>query len=553
MLLSNMNEARASEKRLALLIGNERGWKTDSKLDYAIKGDLEPFGRLIKKNGFKIIDLKNGNPEALRKTFMKLKRRFSQRSPFQTFLLYYSGHADSKYLHMGRRRKGKKPLSYVEIRQFFKELRKLGVLRLFGIFDSCNSGEILKLFSGDLNKYKKNITRKSKGTTGPIIGLDIQKLTPQGKSTGIKIMGSSTHKAWEYRKYSSSGFTHFLKKGLSGKKADTNEDGKITFEELFEYARARLEEDYPNEQEPKILKQAKEGKPYAFAFSYNSTLLIGARISGSIRVTVGRFSWTGQKNNKMALKIRLISGKGIFDWKTPKGECKQQKIALLRKRENLLSEKWREVQCRNGAKRKKGKLELSLQKLPYVNPSLPSQTRNGVFLITWKKGTTLLKQREPQPHSNIPWSVFAQGGLAGATFAGDAISVGGSLGLQHDFFNIQLGGWGTSLPVSRYNEYLQLHTALQASIGYKWALRNLFMFTGIYGGIGLLIQDIGQILGPQTGLLLHFGATMVPGIWFSRHWGLFFRFDLGGDFGKVGTRWQTFLRWNGAMGIHFRL
>jgi len=36
--------ADAQERRLALLVGHERGWHKDPPLRYALKGDLRPLG-----------------------------------------------------------------------------------------------------------------------------------------------------------------------------------------------------------------------------------------------------------------------------------------------------------------------------------------------------------------------------------------------------------------------------------------------------------------------------------------------------------------------------
>ena len=147
----------AKDLRLAMLVVNQRGWKGDPFLRYAVKGDLLPLAERLRQLGFQLKILKNKTPVELRRAFRQLRTKKN----IHTFLFYYSGHSDRKALHMGSEQK--RPFRYKEFLEMFHQLP---FLRRIAVFDSCFSGEVIRLF-GSLNRYRERLTQGSaKGYEG---------------------------------------------------------------------------------------------------------------------------------------------------------------------------------------------------------------------------------------------------------------------------------------------------------------------------------------------------------------------------------------------------
>ena len=108
------SSAHASDVRLALLVGNQAGWKGDPRLKFALSGDLLPMKKALQRSGFSVFaTLQNQNAATLRQTMQKLRLRLQRKPYVTTFFFYYSGHADKHTLHMGPR--GSHPFQHKEL------------------------------------------------------------------------------------------------------------------------------------------------------------------------------------------------------------------------------------------------------------------------------------------------------------------------------------------------------------------------------------------------------------------------------------------------------
>ncbi len=185
----------ARDIRLALLVGHSHGWKKrDPTLRYAISGDLLPLASILKKIGFQVRVLKNPTEFKLRTVFESISQRVKKTPKVTTFLFYYTGHADKDYLHLGQE-KGHSPFSYKEFGRTFSRIR---TIRKIAIFDSCQSGQIIRKF-GSLRNYRLLLKKGLPKGVRRIRAIDIIKLRilDQGDEKGIRIISSSEGDSWD--------------------------------------------------------------------------------------------------------------------------------------------------------------------------------------------------------------------------------------------------------------------------------------------------------------------------------------------------------------------
>jgi len=342
--------AIALDVRYALLIGHEQGWKRDPKLKYVLQGDLYPLKRQLKRLGFRIKVLQNPTATTVRQTFKKLQKRLQRSPKITTFLFYYTGHADQQYFHLGKR--GKKPLSYKEFVKFFHSVK---VRRRVAILDACYSGEAIRQF-GDLTRYRKYLRQGNPKGVRARRKLNLRKLLipNQGKEQGIRIISSSLELSWELHRYRASTFTYYLLLGLRGR-ADLNHDGKITLDELFDYASREVTQQ--TGQRPQQLAIVKRESPYALAPAYNSRLWIGGDVQGHLKISVANFVWSKKKRSPQPLRLSTVYGKGEVFLRRRK-ECFHQSIKFPKGREIRLKNNWRKISCIRMGRVPKGVIRL---------------------------------------------------------------------------------------------------------------------------------------------------------------------------------------------------
>jgi len=369
--LSIFQEAKASDRRLAVLIANQEGWKGDPKLRYVLKGDLQPLAKELRRLGFEVKTLKNQEVNKVRKTFRWVQKRLKKSPYISTFLFYYSGHADKNFFHFGKR--SRNPMHYKEFASFF---RKLKVLRRIAIIDSCFSGEIIRQF-GSLRQYKKQIQKGLPKGIRAHRPFNIKKLLfpNQGKEQGMRIISSSLHLAWELHRYKASTFTHHLLRGLRNA-GDLNHDGKITIDELFDFTSREVAQE--TQQRPQQLILVKREKPYALAPAYHSRLWIGPKVIGELKVKIGNFLWRKRKRTRRPLRLAVVNGKGDVFLKQ-KQNCWKQAVRLPKGKEIRLHSKWTKVPCRKLTRLSKGALSLLGRR--YLPPSAPGLSNTRIRFL----------------------------------------------------------------------------------------------------------------------------------------------------------------------------
>jgi len=205
--------------RFALLIGNNRGHAGDAQLRFA-SHDAARVARLLQDLGSfpgeNTTVLTARSAEQVRRALLSINDRVRQAvsgGRRAMLLVYYSGHADARTLHLEG--------TSLEV----EELRKLvtgsaATLRVL-VLDACHSG---------------SATRVKGGRPGP--GFSIR-LTNRLTSEGFAIITSSaaTEESQESDQLQGSFFTHYLLSGLRGA-ADRNRDGQVSLAEAYAYAYA---------------------------------------------------------------------------------------------------------------------------------------------------------------------------------------------------------------------------------------------------------------------------------------------------------------------------
>ena len=496
--------ASAKDVRVALLIGHQEGWKGEPSLRYVLDGDVRPLSRLLTRIGFEVKVLNNPTPSKVRKAFLWARRRVRAVPRVTTFLFYYSGHADRKQLHLGRRTR--RPVTHKHLVQFF---RTLPVKRRIALIDACFSGEIIRQF-GSLRSYQQVVRKGARR----IRALDLTKTFPQqGEQSGLQILSSSLDYSWESKKHKASIFTYHLLKGLRGQ-ADRDLDGKISVAELFDFASDSMAKEV--RQKPLMFGVVRRVRTYALAPAYHSRLLIGPKVVGTIRVSVANFFWSKKKRRHRPVRLAVVHGQGLVHVRH-KGRCWRQKVYLPKGREARLQGDWKRIRCQQSVRFPKGSISLPAKE--YIPPPL---TRD--------------------------WSLGVSGGMLSASALGRDLFGGGEVSLRHRFGGLLIGAWGASTPYADATRS-QLALSLRLYGGMEWELGAFSLAAGVYMGGWLILQDINT--SALTGFLFQTGALLTPTWWFSARWGLQLTVDANVMIGRIGGEVQPFLGGRMMLGLRF--
>jgi hypothetical protein len=214
-------EASASERRLAIVVGNDVGGGERPALRYAAK-DAAKMARVLEDLGHFAagdVRLRQGQSLAdLRATFSEMKelvaatKRHDPRSR-ALLLFYFSGHSDGAALELGQER-----FPIAEVRE---SLRQTGADVRLAILDACHSGAAIGVKGG----------KKSSG-------FDITQLGLPALSGEVFLSASRADElALESHEIEGSFFTHHLVSGLRGA-ADADRNALVTLEELYRHASA---------------------------------------------------------------------------------------------------------------------------------------------------------------------------------------------------------------------------------------------------------------------------------------------------------------------------
>jgi hypothetical protein len=211
------SSAPARAERVAVVIGNNVGQRDDAPLRFAEDDAVRVGDALAAVGGFDAGDvnvLRGAEVGAVRRAVLGMNERLRQApSPDSMLVVYYSGHADARALHVGD---GALPLQELEqmVRSSAARFRVL-------IVDSCRSGVL---------------TRAKGGRAAAPVDI---RVSGEGDADdeGLVILTSAAagEDAAESDALQGSFFTHHLVSALLGA-ADDNADDVVTLDELYRYA-----------------------------------------------------------------------------------------------------------------------------------------------------------------------------------------------------------------------------------------------------------------------------------------------------------------------------
>ena len=265
LLLGTPAVARADLERFAVVIGDNRGAAGEIELQYAeddagkLADVLQGVGGIAPENTV----LLRGRPARdVRRSLIAINERVRARTGAgrQTMLLvYYSGHADGRSLHLDG--------DELELDELERLVRGSAATFRLLILDSCRSGAL---------------TRVKGGRSAPPVAL---RLTGQLAGEGVVFLTSSAARedAQESDELRGSFFTHYLVSGLLGA-ADQDGDGRIGLKEAYRYA-------------------------------FDQTVLASSRTLAGIQHPTFRYELAGQ-GDVILTEIRATAGRGRVSFPT---------------------------------------------------------------------------------------------------------------------------------------------------------------------------------------------------------------------------------------------
>lgn len=218
-LLLQVRPAWAVE-RFAVLVGDNRGESDEPDLRYA-ESDAESLYEVLKEvGGFRpenMLLLRGEPSKVVERAIISMNDRIrgvSSRANTQVMLLvYYSGHGDSRSLHLNR--------STLELALLEQLVRSSAAAFRILVVDACRSGML---------------TRVKGGVPAPAFALRVED-TLNGEGVVFLTASSANEDAQEADGLGGSFFTHYFRSGLLGP-ADENSDGRVTLDEVYRYTYA---------------------------------------------------------------------------------------------------------------------------------------------------------------------------------------------------------------------------------------------------------------------------------------------------------------------------
>jgi uncharacterized caspase-like protein len=215
--------------KYALIIANTEYADPNLAQLSAPSKDAEDFARVLRdKNiaGFDDVKVILNHPESYVRE--RIDEFFDAKTPDDLLVLYFSGHGvrdEFGSLYLALRNTSRARLRATALRSDFirETMDQSRSKRIVLILDCCNSGAFAH--------GTKAVTGGSMGTASAFEGTGYGRI--------VLTASDSTQFAWEGDKIigetQNSLFTHFLIKGLEGE-ADRDSDGRITVDELYDYA-----------------------------------------------------------------------------------------------------------------------------------------------------------------------------------------------------------------------------------------------------------------------------------------------------------------------------
>ncbi len=210
-----------AEDRSALVIGANAGWEMDKPLKHA-QADAERVSQVLVELGQfpkdRITTLKDPDTRQVRAQLEAISATARSSSGPSLVFVYFSGHADSRFLHL----RGE-PLSFDEL---YQRLRDTQATVRVGVIDACQAGAILATKGGV--------------AAAPFDVKVVDELTVRGLA--VLTSSGADELSQEQRAIQGSVFTHHFVSGLRGA-ADGDQDGQVTLGESYRYAHQRTEAD----------------------------------------------------------------------------------------------------------------------------------------------------------------------------------------------------------------------------------------------------------------------------------------------------------------------
>jgi uncharacterized caspase-like protein len=228
-------------RRLALIIGNSE--YQDAKLAHLVTpgedaNDLAEVLRSPDIGGFdEVVTLINQSAPVIRRAVARL---FSDKKPDDLLLLYFSGHGvrdDRGLLYLAVQDTEHDLLNATAIAAMFitEEMDRSRSRRQVLILDCCHSGAF---------------AQGAKGVPGLSVGTGTA-FEGTGYGRVVLTATDSTQYAWEGDRLigeaENSVFTHHLVQGLHSGLADTDADGRITLDELYNYVYEQVVQETPRQ------------------------------------------------------------------------------------------------------------------------------------------------------------------------------------------------------------------------------------------------------------------------------------------------------------------
>ncbi len=208
----------AAAEMHVLSVGNNEGQSGEATLRFAERDASAMAGVLKRLGGVKPVNstlMLGQSADRLRQTLGVIRKRLRQRRGRErremVMLVYYSGHADARGLHLGD-----STLPYDELRKLVQKVP--AAVRVL-IVDSCQSGGVTRV--------------KGARAAKPFKIRNDQRL----RTKGMVIISSSAagEDSQESDRLGASFFTHHFINALRGV-ADDNADGRVTIAEAYSYA-----------------------------------------------------------------------------------------------------------------------------------------------------------------------------------------------------------------------------------------------------------------------------------------------------------------------------
>lgn len=527
--------AEARDVRLALLVANETGWGKEARLNGAITGDLAPLTKALKRRlGFQVVTVSNGSPDDLRKAFAAINERFRRAPRITTFLFYYSGHADKKRFHL-RKQAGVDEMTYREFLTFFLKLR---VKRRIALLDACDSSVVIPTAAWHTSGRKTKLATKggtspqmksiqeilrepeqfaTKGYRKRKVDLQTIPMMTEQQTSGLHIIASNGN-AYHNNKLGASVFTRHFLHGLTGS-ADNNRDGKITLDELYDYAQVKAKRESGQEMDRLVFFRGS----YTFAPHYRSKMVIAPRIKGKLFVSVGEFTFQYTKTSKVALQLPMMDGRGLLHIKQGK-QCWLQNVFLPVGGKTTIAQRGRTVPCESLSK---------------------SYAQKGEESVHLNARARPVQYKEAQTHG------FGVGAGIAELGAPPLRSRGLHLGVMYRWKGIL--GVGIDYELGQPPVSYSLHRIMAVlELGYPFRFRvPLELFLGAFGRAGVTF-GVTQENNLVNALSLDVGAQVALSYFVSRSWGIQLAGRAGLHYTPLATGASLSFQWTARMSGIFR-